>query len=78
MKFNQFLWNLYKSSDEGAKAIERFSENRDFAKDQMLIERYCPNFVRNNEQRAFICDILEGLWIFKVSNHLIHICCHVC
>lgn len=67
MRFNKFLWNLYKSSEEGVKAIERFSENRDFAKDLSLIERYCPDFIKSDEQREAICGILEDLWIFKVS-----------
>lgn len=69
MKFNQYIWNLYKTSPDGQKAIERFSETRDFSQDLLLFERYCPDYIKSDQQRIMYREMLELLWEFKVSIH---------
>lgn len=67
MKFNKYLWNLFKSSPEGQKAIERFSKSRDFVQDLFLIERYCPKYIDNDPSRQYFAMLIEDIWAYKVS-----------
>lgn len=67
MKFSQFIWDLYKSSQEGQSAISLFSEGRNITQDILLIKRYNPDFFKSEEQKTMIGDVLADLWDFKVS-----------
>lgn len=68
MKFNQFLWNLYKESADGQAAISMFSKREDYMDDVRLLERYNPKLKGGFDTEA-VCYILESIWCYKVSEY---------
>lgn len=67
MKFNQYTWNLYKSSPEGRAAIFEFFDRKDWIDEIHLIQKYNPRFGEQiNEEIA--CNIIETFWCYKVSD----------
>lgn len=69
MKYNQYLWNLYKSSPDGVQAIGRFTPAREIEQDIELIERYVPDHIKNEKQRNVIGNILFDMWTFKIGAY---------
>lgn len=69
MKFNQYLWNLYKSSSEGVQAIAEFTPARELDQDIEIIERYIPDLIKNDRQRDYVRNILEDMWMFKIGAY---------
>lgn len=69
MKFNQYTWSLYKQSSDGKSAINRFFSHNDWMLEMFLFERYNPLTIKHEEQRILICDTLENLWAYKVSEY---------
>ena len=68
MKFNQYLWNLYKNSPEGKSAISAFSERQEWVEEQQLFEKYNPK-IKDSFKTEMICGILEDFWCYKVSEY---------
>lgn len=68
MKFNQYLWNLYKNSSEGKSAIAAFSDRKEWMEEERLFEKYNPK-IKNGFNSEMICGILEDFWCYKVSEH---------
>lgn len=62
MKFNQYIWSLYKSSSEGEKVVKFFLE----ADGYTLFKKYCPHasFV----QEELYNDWLENIYSYGVSD----------
>lgn len=69
MKFSSYLWSLYKASAEGQKVIKQFSEDRDIDADLLLIEEYCPRYIKSQEQKESLGNLLDALWAFKVGTY---------
>lgn len=69
MKFNQYSWNLYKQSSDGKSAIDSFTSHNDWKIEISLFERYNPFTIKHEEQRSFICNALEDIWAYKVSEY---------
>lgn len=69
MKFSQYQWKLFKSSPEGQESIRRFEEDRDFALDLLLIERYATDFIENDRQRQALSLLIEELWAHCISKY---------
>ena len=67
MKFNQYLWNLYKNSPEGKAVISSFSDRKEWIDEEQLLERYNPS-IKDNFNKEIICEILEVFWCYKVSD----------
>ena len=67
MKFNQYLWNLYKNSPEGKAVISSFSDRKEWIDEEQLLEHYNPS-IKDNFNKEIICEILEDFWCYKVSN----------
>lgn len=67
MKFNQYLWNLYKNSPEGKAVISSFSDRKEWIDEEQLLERYNPS-IKDNFNKEIICEILEDFWCYKVSD----------
>lgn len=68
MKFNQYLWNLYKNSSEGKSAISEFSNRKEWIEEERLFEKYNPK-IKNGFNSEMICGILEDFWCYKVSEY---------
>lgn len=68
MKFNQYLWNLYKNSPEGKSAISSFSDRKEWIEEERLFEKYNPR-VKDSFNADMICGILESFWCYKVSEY---------
>lgn len=68
MKFNQYLWNLYKNSPEGKSAISAFSDRKEWIEEERLFEKYNPK-IKDGFNSEMICGILEGFWCYKVSEY---------
>lgn len=68
MKFNQYLWNLYKNSSEGKSAIAAFSDRKEWMEEERLFEKYNPK-IKNGFNSEMICEILEDFWCYKVSEY---------
>lgn len=68
MKFNQYLWNLYKNSSEGKSAIAAFSDRKEWMEEERLFEKYNPK-IKDSFNSEMICGILEDFWCYKVSEH---------
>ena len=70
MRFNQYTWNLYKNSPEGKAAISSFSDRKEYADEELLMEKYNPRLrLKENFNAKIICDILEDFWCYKVSEY---------
>lgn len=68
MKFNQYLWNLYKNSPEGKSAISSFSYRKEWIEEERLFEKYNPK-IKDGFNPEMICGILEDFWCYKVSEY---------
>lgn len=68
MEFNQYTWNLYKNSPEGKTAISSFSDRKEWIEEELILERYNPR-LNESFNKEFICEILESLWCYKVSDY---------
>lgn len=68
MKFNQYLWNLYKNSSEGESVITAFSDRKEWMEEERLFEKYNPK-IKDSFNSEMICEILEDFWCYKVSEH---------
>ena len=68
MKFNQYLWNLYKNSPDGKSAISAFSDRKEWMEEECLFEKYNPK-IKDSFNSEMICGILEDFWCYKVSEH---------
>lgn len=68
MKFNKYLWNLYKNSSEGKSAIAAFSDRKEWMEEECLFEKYNPK-IKDSFNSEVICGILEDFWCYKVSEH---------
>lgn len=68
MKFNQYLWNLYKNSSEGKSAISSFSDRKEWIEEECLFEKYNPK-IKDTFDVDVICNILEDFWCYKVSEY---------
>ena len=68
MKFNQYLWNLYKNSPEGKSAISAFSDRKEWIEEVRLFEKYNPK-IKDAFNVEVICSILEDFWCYKVSEY---------
>lgn len=62
MKFNSYIWSLYKQSSEGQKTIKLFEE----ADGYTLFEKYCPHayFIKEDLYK----DWLENIYYYGVSD----------
>lgn len=67
MKFNQYIWNLYKNSPEGKATISSFSERKEWIDEEILFEKYNPS-IKDNFNKEIICEILEDFWCYKISD----------
>ena len=68
MKFNQYIWNLYKNSPEGKSAISAFSDRKEWIEEEQLFEKYNPK-IKDSFNSEMICEILEDFWCYKVSEY---------
>lgn len=68
MKFNQYIWNLYKNSPEGRSAISAFSDRKEWIEEERLFEKYNPK-IKDSFNPEIICEILEDFWCYKVSEY---------
>lgn len=68
MKFNQYLWNLYKNSSEGRSAISNFSDRKEWMEEERLFEKYNPK-IKDSFNAEIICEILDDFWCYKVSEY---------
>ena len=68
MKFNQYLWNLYKNSPGGKSAISSFSDRKEWMEEERLFEKYNPK-IKDGFNSEMICGILEDFWCYKVSEY---------
>lgn len=68
MKFNQYLWNLYKNSPDGKSAISAFSDRKEWIEEERLFEKYNPK-IKDGFNSEIICNILEDFWCYKVSEY---------
>lgn len=68
MRFNQYLWNLYKNSSEGESVITAFSDRKEWMEEERLFEKYNPK-IKDSFNSEMICEILEDFWCYKVSEH---------
>lgn len=68
MKFNQYLWNLYKNSPDGKSTISSFSDRKEWMEEERLFEKYNPK-IKDSFNSEMICEILEDFWYYKVSEH---------
>lgn len=68
MKFNQYLWNLYKNSPDGKSAISSFSDRKEWMEEERLFEKYNPK-IKDGFNSEMICGILEDFWCYKVSEY---------
>ena len=68
MKFNQYLWNLYKNSPDGKSAIVAFSDRKEWMEEERLFEKYNPK-IKDSFNSEMICGILEDFWCYKVSEY---------
>lgn len=68
MKFNQYLWNLYRNSPEGKSAISAFSDRKEWIDEEHLFEKYNPR-IKDAFNSEIICNILEDFWCYKVSEY---------
>lgn len=68
MKFNQYLWTLYKNSPDGKSAISAFSDRKEWIEEERLFEKYNPK-IKDSLNSQIICDILEDFWCYKVSEY---------
>lgn len=68
MKFNHYLWNLYKNSPEGKSAISSFSDRKEWIEEEHLFEKYNPK-IMDGINSEMICGILEDFWCYKVSEY---------
>lgn len=68
MKFNQYLWNLYRNSPDGKSAIAAFSDRKEWVDEERLFEKYNPK-IKDEFNSEIICGILEDFWCYKVSEY---------
>lgn len=68
MKFNQYLWNLYKNSTLGKTAISAFGDRKEWIEEERLFEKYNPQ-IKDGFNSKMICEILEDFWCYKVSEY---------
>lgn len=68
MKFNQYLWNLYKNSPGGKSTISEFSDRKEWIEEERLFEKYNPK-IRERFNPEMICGILEDFWCYKISEY---------
>lgn len=68
MKFNQYLWNLYKISHFGKTAISSFGDRKEWIEEERLFEKYNPQ-IKDGFNSKMICEILEDFWCYKVSEY---------
>lgn len=68
MKFNQYTWNLYKTSSKGKVAISSFSDRKAWIEEEHLFEKYNPR-LKESFNEELICNILEDFWCCKVSDY---------
>lgn len=68
MKFNQYLWNLYKNSPNGKSAISEFSNREEWIEEERLFEKYNPK-IKDGFNSEMICGILEDFWCYKISEY---------
>lgn len=68
MKFNYYLWNLYKNSLDGKSAISEFSDRKEWVEEERLFVKYNPK-IKDGFNSEVICGILEDFWCYKVSEH---------
>lgn len=68
MKFNQYLWNLYKNSPDGKSTISSFSDRKEWMEEERLFEKYNPQ-IKDGFNSKMICEILEDFWCYKVSEY---------
>lgn len=64
MKFNPYIWNLYKNSPEGEAVISSFSDRKEWIDEEQLLERYNPS-IKDNFNKEIICKILEDFGATK-------------
>ena len=63
MKFNQYTWNLYKSSTDGQKALKEFEEIDGYT----LLRKYTPYYVKFTPEGLYN-DWLENISCYGVSD----------
>lgn len=68
MKFNQYLWSLYKQSPDGQATISSFAKRKDYMDDVCLLEKYNPK-IKDQFNTDAICNVLESVWCYKVSEY---------
>lgn len=71
MKFNQYIWSLYKNSPEGQQAIEKFEESSNNATMMDLVFKYNPRikfWLDNTEARDLIADFCESMWCYNIEE----------
>ena len=68
MKFNQYLWKLYKNSPNGKSAISEFLDRKEWVEEERLFVKYNPK-IKDGFNSEVICGILEDFWCYKVSEH---------
>lgn len=68
MKFNKYLWGLYKNSPDGKAVISKFADRKEWIDEVRLFERYNLK-IRKSFNIEILCEILEDLWCYKVSEY---------
>lgn len=68
MKFNKYIWELYKKSEDGQKAISKFRDRKNWIDEEFIFSKYNPK-VNEYFNAGLLCDILEDFWCYKVSEY---------
>lgn len=71
MKFNQYIWNLYKNSSEGQKAIRGFEEASSDVSEIDLVFKYNPRmklWFDDDKSKLSISNICECLWCYNICE----------
>lgn len=58
MKFNKYLWGLYKNSPDGKAVISKFADRKEWIDEVRLFERYNLK-IRKSFNIEILCEILE-------------------
>lgn len=68
MKFNKYIWELYKKSEDGQNAISEFRDRKDWIDDERIFAKYNSK-INEYFNAGLLCDILEDFWCYKVSEY---------
>lgn len=71
MKFNQYIWNLYKQSSDGQKAIKEFKNAAFEVAEIKIVFKYNPRmklWLDNAMARLSIQDFCESMWCYNIEE----------